>query len=113
MTVKHHKKIYGIFCHEKVILIFMEKKIKTNNIKNFFYKVVIIIGAIIFILNYLTPKNIESDKNKLYLISLIQNPRILWELSLIEEEKNNLHKAKRYMKAAIGLIEMNQSNETI
>ena len=91
----------------------MEKKIKTNNIKNFFYKVIIIIGAIIFLLNYLTPKNIESDKNKLYLISLIQNPRILWELSLIEEEKNNLHKAKRYMKAAIGLIEMNQSNETI
>jgi len=57
------------------------------------------------------PKYHETERNKLILISFIQNPYVLWELSSIEERGGNNAKAVVYIEAAIGLLEMNGASE--
>jgi hypothetical protein len=57
------------------------------------------------------PKYRETERNKLILISFIQNPYTLSELSYIEERGGNNAKAVVYLEAAIGLLEMNGATE--
>jgi hypothetical protein len=52
------------------------------------------------------PKIPETQRNKLILLSLVQNPDVLWKLSIMEEEKGNNKNAVTYIEAAIGLMEM-------
>ena len=57
------------------------------------------------------PKYRETERNKLILLSFIQNPYVLSELSSIEEHGGNNAKAVVYLEAAIGLLEMNGATE--
>lgn len=75
-------------------------------LKTFVVFVFFAITSIAFI-----PKFHETERNKLILLSFIQNPYVLWELSLIEERGGNNAKAAIYLDAAIGLLEMNGASE--
>lgn len=79
-------------------------------IKNFLIKSFIVSFSIIIIINYMVPdlpKIPETERNKLILLSFIQNPYVLLRLSEIEEDAGNIKNASYYMEAAIGLMEMN------
>ena len=80
----------------------------------FILKTGIVTIAITFLINNLLPelpKIPETERNKLILLSLVQNPYVLWKLSIIEEEKGNNIKAATYIEAAIGLMEMNGASD--
>jgi hypothetical protein len=83
----------------------------TESLVPFIFKTVIVfffIGATIITI---LPKYRETARNKLILISFIQNPYVLSELSLMEERGGNNAKAVVYLEAAIGLLEMNGATE--
>jgi hypothetical protein len=89
----------------------------TRGIAGFITKTVIIAAAIVISLSYLTPdlsklpriKN--SERNNLILLSFIQNPYVLWKLSILEEKKGKRDSAAKYMEAAIGLLEMHGATD--
>jgi hypothetical protein len=86
----------------------------SNGITNFIIKTVIISISIIITINYVIPeipKVPETERNKLILLSFVQNPYVLWRLSEIEQEKGNIKKATSYLEAAIGLMEMNGASD--
>ncbi len=86
----------------------------SKGIPNFILKTVIITIGVIFAISVLTPelpKIPETEKNKLILLSFVQNPNILWRLSSLEEEKGNIKNASSYLEAAIGLLEMNGASD--
>ena len=83
-------------------------------IKNFILKTLIVTIAIIITISSLVPeipKIPETERNKLILLSFVQNPYVLWRLSEIEEEKGNIKNASTYIMAAIGLMEMNGASD--
>ena len=83
----------------------------TESLVPFIFKTIIVflfIGATIITI---LPKYRETGRNKLILISFIQNPYVLSELSLMEERGGNNAKAVVYLEAAIGLLEMNGATE--
>jgi len=75
--------------------------------------VIVTIAITISISNLLPelPRISETERNKLILVSLVQNPYVLWKLSIIEEGKGNNIKASTYIEAAIGLMEMNGASD--
>ena len=82
---------------------------------NFLLKTLVLSAVIVGAVLFLTPdfsilKKLETDQNKLIALSLIQNPRVLWKLSEIDENKGKLANAIRNMELAIGLLEMHGSN---
>ena len=89
----------------------------SKGIPNFILKTVIVTIGVIFAISVLTPelpelpKIPETEKNKLILLSFVQNPNILWRLSVLEEEKGNIKNASSYLEAAIGLLEMNGASD--
>lgn len=91
----------------------------SKGIAGFLFKIIIF-----FVLCYLTilslvslipdiPKIPETEKNKLILLSFIQNPYVLIRLAQLEEDKGNLNKAVTYTEAAIGLLEMHGASEKV
>jgi hypothetical protein len=89
----------------------------TTGITGFITKTAIIAAAVVFSLGYIIPdfsklpriKN--NERNNLILLSFIQNPHVLWKLSLLEEEKGKRESAIKYMEAAIGLLEMHGASD--
>ena len=77
----------------------------------FIMKTLIIFTIFFVSLGAFIPKFHETERNKLILLSFIQNPYVLWRLSLIEENAGNKVKAEMYLEAAIGLLEMNGASE--
>ena len=53
----------------------------------------------------------SPEKNKLFLIGLIQSPHVLWRLSEIEENKDEIKKSLFYIETAIGIMEMHGASE--
>jgi len=86
----------------------------SSGILNFILKTAIVTIAITLSIDYLLsqmPKIPETQRNKLILLSLVQNPDVLWKLSIMEEEKGNNKNAVTYIEAAIGLLEMNGASD--
>lgn len=88
----------------------------SKGIPNFLVKTIVVTVALTFAMGYLiesipTIKIPETEKNKLIFLSFIQNPYVLWRLSLVEEEKGNFKKASVLIEAAIGLMEMNGASD--
>ena len=82
----------------------------SKGLPNFIIKTFVIVFSITFALSALVPefpKIPETERNKLMLLSFIQNPYVLWRLSVIEEEKGDVKNAITFMEAAISLMEMN------
>lgn len=81
---------------------------------NFIIKTGIVSVAIVLSLSALLPdipKIPETDRNKLILLSFIQNPNVLWKLSAIEAARGKKDNAVTYLEAAIGLLEMHGASE--
>lgn len=77
--------------------------------KNFILKTIIISTAIIMMADFLLPdlpKIPKNEREKLFLLGFIQNPSVLWKLSVAQEEKDNIKEAITYMELSIGLLEM-------
>lgn len=89
---------------------FMKIKI-TESLVPFIFKTLVVFVFIAITIVATVPRYHETERNKLILISFIQNPYVLWELSLIEERKGSNAKAVVYLEAAIGLLEMNGASE--
>jgi hypothetical protein len=83
----------------------------TESLLPFILKTSVVFFFIAATIFTVVPKYRETERNKLILISFIQNPYVLWELSLIEERGGNNAKAVVYLEAAIGLLEMNGATE--
>ena len=83
----------------------------TESLTPFILKTLVVFMFIAVTISATIPKFHETERNKLILISFIQNPYVLWELSLIEERGGNNMKAIVYLEAAIGLLEMNGASE--
>ena len=85
-----------------------------SGLTNFIIKTFIISISIVLSLTYLfsqIPKFEEKEKNKIILVSFIQNPAILMKLAINEENKGEKLKAIFYLEAAIGLMEMHGAKE--
>ena len=83
-------------------------------IPNFILKTVIVVTAITLTASSMIPEMPwipETERNKLILLSFIQNPDVLWKLSVMEQENGNVKAATSYMEAAIGLMEMNGASD--
>ncbi len=89
----------------------------STGIKSFILKTVIVTVATIITINSVIPelpelpRVPETERNKLILLSFVQNPYVLWRLSAIEQEKGNVKNASSYLEAAIGLMEMNGASD--
>lgn len=85
-----------------------------TGIVSFLIKTIIICVTVAISIGILVssiPKIPETEQNKLIWIGFIQNPNVLWKLSILEEQKGNFKKAINYMELAIGLMEMNGASE--
>ena len=74
--------------------------------------------CVIIVIKAITPKLPdlripETERNKLILISFIQNPYVLSRLAKLEELKGNKNGAARYLEAAIALVEMNGAPDRV
>ena len=83
----------------------------TESLLPFILKIAVVFFFIVATIITVLPKYRETERNKLILISFIQNPYVLKELSSIEERGGNNAKAVVYLEAAIGLLEMNGASE--
>ncbi len=97
----------------------MEKnKSSQFDLVNFLLKTLIIFTAILGSILFLMPdfsslRKLETDQNKLIVLSLIQNPRVLWKLSEANENKGKIDNAIRDMELAIGLLEILKNTKKI
>jgi len=77
----------------------------STGIPSFIIKTVIVSMATVLSLSALLPdipRIPETERNKLILLGLIQNPNVLWKLSELEEAKGKYTNSITYMEAAIG-----------
>jgi hypothetical protein len=91
-----------------------ERSNRTNELPKFIIKTVVIAAAMFLTVKAIIPdipKIPATERNKLLVLSFIQNPYVLWRLSILEEEKGNLKNANMYIEAAIGLLEMNGASD--
>jgi hypothetical protein len=82
--------------------------------KNFIFKTIVITLAILFVSDLVLPeipKIPRNEREKLFLLSFVQNPSVLWKLSLAQEEKGNIKDAIMYMELSIGLMEMHGASD--
>ena len=56
---------------------------------------------------------IKNEKTKLYILSFIQNPRVLYLSSEISEKEGSIEGAIRDMEVAIGLLELHNADKNI
>ena len=89
------------------------KESATGSLAPFIVKTVIVFAVFFVSISSLLPRFHETERNKLILLSFIQNPYVLWRLSLIEDRSGNKEKARLYLEAAIGLLEMNGASEKV
>jgi len=86
----------------------------SKGLPNFIVKTAVVSIAIVLSLGALlpdAPRIPETDRNKLILLSFIQNPNVLWKLSSLEVARGKKDNAISYLEAAIGLIEMHGGSE--
>ena len=86
----------------------------SKGLPNFIIKTAVVSIATVLSLAALlpdVPRIPETDKNKLILLSFIQNPNVLWKLSSLEAARGKKDNAISYLEAAIGLIEMHGGSE--
>ena len=86
----------------------------SKGLPNFIIKTAVVSIAIVLSLGALLPDMPiipETDRNKLILLSFIQNPNVLWKLSSLEAARGNKDNAINYLEAAIGLMEMHGGSE--
>ena len=84
---------------------------ESTNIKRFAIKAGIVTVLFLTVLNSILPdfsklKRLETPKAKLFLLSFVQNPRVLLKISEIEEAEGKLDNAIRETELALGLLEM-------
>lgn len=80
---------------------------------NFLIKLASISVAVVLVVGFLAPNFPETQRNKLVLLGLVQNPYVLLELSQLEEHRGRLDKAVLYTSAAIGLLEMHGASDKV
>ena len=88
----------------------------SSGLPNFIIKTAIVSTAIVLTLGALLPdipRIPETERNKLIVLSFIQNPNILWKLSSLEVVRGKKENAISYLEAAIGLLEMHGASEKI
>lgn len=71
---------------------------------------------ILYVLSYFIPSTDQLLKNyrvKYFMISLIDNPNILYELSRRDEENKKYKSSIRYINSAIGILEKNNAPKEI
>ena len=56
---------------------------------------------------------IRNEKTKLYMLSFVQNPRVLYLTSEISEKEGSIEGAIRDMEVAIGLLELHNADKNI
>ncbi len=80
----------------------------------FLLKTVIVVVAILVIVpDFSQLKALETEKNKLIAIGFVQNPRVLWKMSEMEESEQKFNRAIRDMEIAMGLLEMHGANPAV
>jgi hypothetical protein len=88
---------------------------KSGDFMIFAKKAGVILIGIIILANFLLPdlsdfqnifKRFETPKSKLVLLSFVQNPRALLNISKIEEAEGQIDNAIRDTELAIGLLEL-------
>lgn len=82
----------------------------------FSLKVSVVTVAIVFAFNNMCSNCSFPPKNeitKLFLISFIQNPYVLYQLSEMEKKKGNSEKAKVYIEAALALVEIHGAPKNV
>lgn len=95
-------------------------KLKGNYIMRKSVNWVILFGLkvliILYVLSYFIPSTDQLLKNyrvKYFMISLIDNPNILYELSRRDEENKKYKSSIRYINSAIGILEKNNAPKEI
>lgn len=59
------------------------------------------------------PKIPDNERNRLLLVSFIQNPYVLFRLSVLKEESGDIETSILLIESAIGLLEMNGANNSV
>jgi hypothetical protein len=74
------------------------------------------IFIVLFLITSFIPPTDHIFKNyrvKYFMVSLIDNPNILYELSKRDEKKKNYESSIRYMNGAIGILEKNNVSNDV
>lgn len=85
---------------------------------SFVTKVVVVVLAIGALISFLTPntdnlQRFDTEINRIFLLSFVQNPEGLYMASEIWESEKRYDFAIREMRLAIGLLEMHNANATV
>ena len=91
-----------------------------NGILQFALKAAILVMLIVIALSYLI-QDIESaassmkptEKSRILLLGLVQNPAALYQASAIEEKEGNVERAIADMELAMGLLEMHGAQQQV
>ena len=87
-----------------------------NSLLLFILKVIIVTISIYLMTLFMTPsipKIPDNERNRLLLISFIQNPHVLYRLSVLKEESGDVEASILLVESAIGLLEMNGANNSV
>ena len=93
-----------------------------NPLKQFALKIAIGLGLVVIFINIVLPdfsalgksigNTLEKDKNKVILLSFVQNPAALYKISEFDEKEGKIIKAILDIEMAIGLLEMHGATST-
>ena len=91
-----------------------------NRVLQFALKSAILITFIVIAISYII-QNIESaaasmkptEKSRILLLGLVQNPAALYQASTIDEKEGNLERAITDMELALGLLEMHGAPQQV
>ena len=96
-----------------------------KNQTGFVTKVVVVLVAVLITFSFVMPdvedlrsfdkpfRNLDKPVNKIYLLSLLNNPEGLYMASEIWEEQSKYENAIREMRLAIGLLEMHKADDKV
>lgn len=92
--------------------------IAEQNKTSFVTKTIIVAVSFAAAISFLLPdtdrlKRLETPINKIYLLSLVQNPEALYMTSEFWEEEKKYPNAVRDIRLAIGLLEMHHADLTV
>jgi len=87
-----------------------------NNLLLFILKSIIFVLSIYFVSLIIVPsfpKIPDNERNRLLIVSFIQNPHILYKLSVLKEDAGDISNSILFMESAIGLLEMNGASNSV
>jgi hypothetical protein len=93
-----------------------------NSVLAFAIKVLVFFVVLVMALEILLPsvedmnesvRKVLPDRNKLYLLGLVQNPAALYMTSEIAEKQGFPDSAKRDMELAVGLLELHTADKQV